>query len=160
MRGNLEGDLNSEVPSCVSICSHHLLNPPDKPVRKLKVREVKQPPRALRRSRESRFASRPSLSPQSLCHSPLAPRLPVGGCRRSSLRSHTQTPRGVWTDVSNFREQTFFISSYLNQVIWVLSTEVSGELNDWGGVPATGRPGAELCAMNGASVCWPAAGNG
>lgn len=42
MRGNLEGDLNSGVPSCISICSYHLLNPPDKPVGKLKVRGVKQ----------------------------------------------------------------------------------------------------------------------
>ena len=38
----------------------------------------------------------------------------------------------------------FLISSYLNQVIWVLSTGVSGEPGDWGGVPATHRPGTEL----------------
>lgn len=86
----------------------------------------------------------PSLSPQSLRHRPLAS-LSIGGCRRSSLHSHTQTPQGVWTDVSNFREQTCFISSYLNLVIWVLSTKMSGELNDWGGVPATGSLEQSSC---------------
>lgn len=43
-----------------------------------------------------------------------------------------------------FKEQMFLIPSYLNQVIRVLSAEVSGEPDDQGGVPAARRPGAEL----------------
>lgn len=49
-----------------------------------------------------------------------------------------------------FKEQAFLVSSYLHRVIWFLSTEVSGEPDDWGGVPGLEQ---SFCAMNGGSVC-------
>lgn len=52
-----------------------------------------------------------------------------------------------------FKEQAFLVSSYLNQVIWFLSTEVFGGLDDWGGLPATSGLERSFCAMNGWSVC-------
>lgn len=131
---------NGAPPHVFCTCSHPLAPPPGKHARKLKPREVTI---CLKGTQSlGGVKTQVQVLVQQCLVFPAGSQGQAGGrwVHRERHRSHTQTSQGLsflsykelwlcWPGqmLAILKEQMFLISSYLNQVIWALSTEVSEE---------------------------------